>query len=95
MSRLRQNDCVQCPQGCTHCGRDKDYWLIKCDLCGNQVTTEEVAKVETIFYHDLCPTCAQKVEEATDTLESVIKSFMDKKAQENALKYLNEITGRI
>lgn len=32
--RSWQNDCVGCPQGCIHCGRQDDYCVVECDECG-------------------------------------------------------------
>ena len=41
MSREKRNDCVCCPQGCIHCGRDKEYILVRCDWCGQNYVMEE------------------------------------------------------
>lgn len=30
-----ENDCVGCPQGCIHCGRDRTPYLY-CDLCKDE-----------------------------------------------------------
>lgn len=36
----RQNYCVGCPQGCVHCGREKDVITntLLCDKCGDVST---------------------------------------------------------
>ena len=31
------NDCVGCPQGCVHCGRDVDRKIYFCDKCGTTI----------------------------------------------------------
>lgn len=31
-----ENDCVGCPQGCIHCGRQYDYPIWTCDKCGKE-----------------------------------------------------------
>lgn len=31
------NDCVGCPQGCIHCGRDVDRKIYFCDECGTTI----------------------------------------------------------
>lgn len=31
------NDCVGCPQGCVHCGRDVDRKIYFCDECGTTI----------------------------------------------------------
>lgn len=41
MSREKQNDCVSCADGCHHCGRDKEYTLVRCDWCGQNFVKEE------------------------------------------------------
>lgn len=42
MSRYMTNDCVGCPQGCIHCGRDINYYIYECDVCGEQMYEDEV-----------------------------------------------------
>lgn len=46
-----ENDCVGCPQGCIHCGRDKTQHLY-CDKCDEDV--EELYKVDG---EELCEEC--------------------------------------
>ena len=46
-----ENECVGCPQGCIHCGRDKTQHLY-CDRCG--------ADCEELYVFDgeeLCEEC--------------------------------------
>ena len=46
-----ENDCVGCPQGCVHCGRDKTQHIY-CDRCG--------ADCEELYVFDgeeLCEDC--------------------------------------
>ena len=46
-----ENECVGCPQGCVHCGRDKTQHLY-CDRCG--------ADCEELYVFDgeeLCEEC--------------------------------------
>lgn len=46
-----ENECVGCPQGCIHCGRDKTQHLY-CDKCG--------ADCEELYVFDgeeLCEDC--------------------------------------
>ena len=31
------NQCVMCPQGCVHCGRDVDRKIYFCDECGTTI----------------------------------------------------------
>ena len=35
-----ENRCVGCPQGCVHCGRDKDYRQYYCDNCGTNASED-------------------------------------------------------
>lgn len=49
MAREWENDCVGCPQGCVNCGRDRDYEVIYCDVCGD--SEEEMFEFEGF---DLC-----------------------------------------
>ena len=41
MSRTKECDCVSCPQGCIHCGRDIPYTLVRCDWCSQNTIREE------------------------------------------------------
>lgn len=41
MSRTKECDCVQCPQGCIHCGRELPYTMVRCDWCGQHTVTED------------------------------------------------------
>lgn len=34
-----ENYCVECPQGCIHCGRDEDVEEVFCDICGSAEDT--------------------------------------------------------
>ena len=40
MSRYKDNLCVGCPQGCISCGRNRDYEIVECDICGKTITDE-------------------------------------------------------
>ena len=54
-----ENECVGCPQGCIHCGRDKTQHLY-CDRCG--------ADCEELYVFDgeeLCEDCLK------DSLERI------------------------
>ena len=56
-----ENDCVGCPQGCIHCGREDDYWVWECDRCGKATTEYDD------FIHengkDYCSDCYDKIYE--------------------------------
>ena len=52
MAREWENNCVSCPQGCIHCGREKDYEVIYCDVCGESAETMYEFEGE-----DLCEAC--------------------------------------
>ena len=54
--RTVQNDCVGCPQGCIHCGRDKNYVVIiyECDRCKVDSTDEPIYETQ---YGQLCVNC--------------------------------------
>lgn len=49
MAREWENNCVSCPQGCIHCGREKDYEVVYCDACG--ISEEDMYNFED---EDLC-----------------------------------------
>lgn len=40
MSHWKENDCVGCPQGCIHCGRQYDYYVFECERCGKTSSEE-------------------------------------------------------
>ena len=50
-----ENDCVGCPQGCVHCGRERTYYMWTCDGCGEKTTEYDE------FIHEgdkcYCPGC--------------------------------------
>lgn len=51
MAKEKMNDCVCCPDGCHGCGRDRDYYITVCDICGND---------EEVFHYkngDYCRDC--------------------------------------
>ena len=50
--RYRDNDCVGCPQGCVHCGREHGYTVIACDKCG-----EDIAPIYEYDGKELCMDC--------------------------------------
>lgn len=52
MARYRENDCVGCPQGCIHCGRD-GYIVIVCDKCGQN----DEQKIYRVQGKDMCLSC--------------------------------------
>ncbi len=57
----KDNDCVDCPQGCIHCGREKDYWVYECDICGSRFYDED--KLTRIKGKDYCDRCYEEFEE--------------------------------
>lgn len=46
-----ENECVGCPQGCIHCGRDNTKHLY-CDRCG-----DDVEELYLYGYDELCEEC--------------------------------------
>ena len=46
-----ENECVGCPQGCVHCGRDKTQHLY-CDRCG-----EDSEELYVFDGEELCEEC--------------------------------------
>ena len=46
-----ENECVGCPQGCVHCGRDKTQHLY-CDRCG-----EDSEELYVFDGEELCEDC--------------------------------------
>ena len=46
-----ENECVGCPQGCIHCGRDKTQHLY-CDRCG-----EDSEELFIFDGEELCEDC--------------------------------------
>ena len=46
-----ENECVGCPQGCIHCGRDKTQHLY-CDRCG-----EDSEELFIFDGEELCEEC--------------------------------------
>jgi len=48
MAREVDNYCVSCPQGCIHCGRERDIIHYSCDDCGRADNIDG----ETIIYSD-------------------------------------------
>ena len=64
MSRWIQDDCVGCPQGCGHCGRDQEYYVFKCDICGKQSeNVDEFLHMEDNI--DYCDECYKEIEKQT------------------------------
>ena len=54
---VHENNCVGCPQGCVHCGRDKQgRFAVECDVCG-----EEVDKAYLIDGEMVCADCLDSV----------------------------------
>ncbi len=60
----KENYCVGCPQGCGHCGRDKDVWIWECDICGETFYEED--EVTRINGKDYCNRCYEKEFEEED-----------------------------
>jgi len=60
MKRI-ENDCVGCPQGCIHCGRERDYIVWECDECGELMYSED--EVEEVDGKDFCSDCYEKLYE--------------------------------
>ena len=46
-----ENECVGCPQGCIHCGRDNTKHLY-CDLCG-----ADCEELYVLYGQELCEDC--------------------------------------
>ena len=49
-----ENECVGCPQGCIHCGRDKTQHLY-CDKCG-----ADCEELYNFLGEELCEECLLK-----------------------------------
>jgi DNA-directed RNA polymerase subunit RPC12/RpoP len=49
-----EDDCVGCPQGCVHCGRDHSPHYY-CDECGDEFSPDELYDVDDRM---LCAECA-------------------------------------
>ena len=49
-----EDDCVGCPQGCIHCGRDNTKHLY-CDRCG-----DDVEELYNFLGEELCEECLLK-----------------------------------
>lgn len=47
------NECVECPQGCAHCGR-KRVERVFCDRCGEEIAGDVY---EAGVYDELCESC--------------------------------------
>ncbi len=55
----KENSCVGCPQGCISCGRNRDYWVFQCDICGEVFYEEN--EVTRINGHDYCERCYEEL----------------------------------
>ena len=88
MSRTKQNDCVMCDIPCVHCERGKDYVLVRCDWCGQNVIDEEhfeEAEWHQIkikgrygsgpYIQDMCPKCHEEIFEALVNFRSEFEAF--------------------
>lgn len=53
----RENDCVGC-ETCIGCSRKEDYWVFKCDICGEVFYDED--EVTRINGHDYCERCYER-----------------------------------
>ena len=54
----KENSCVGCPQGCISCGRNRDYWVFQCDICGEVFYEED--EVTRINGRDYCNRCYER-----------------------------------
>ena len=54
-----ENDCVGCPQGCIHCGRERSYYVWYCDECG-KVTYKQDDFIHTEDGKDYCHSCYER-----------------------------------
>lgn len=73
MSRSVENDCVGCPQGCIHCGRNKDYVLITCDFCEEQIVYEDINDVKKVLdKYDICNGCKNAIQTQLDDVDNAI-----------------------
>lgn len=55
MGIMYRNDCVNCPDGCHGCGRNKDYKVYYCDNCGYEIDDDEA--LYKYKNNELCITC--------------------------------------
>ena len=58
--RYTANDCVGCPDGCRCCGRDRDYTVVECDKCREQL---DLASENVFCYEgkDYCKDCFREI----------------------------------
>lgn len=58
--RYTANDCVGCPDGCRCCGRDRDYTVVECDKCREQL---DLANENVFCYEgkDYCKDCFREI----------------------------------
>ena len=58
--RYTANDCVGCPDGCRCCGRDRNYTVVQCDKCREQLERAN----ENVFCYggkDYCKECFREI----------------------------------
>ena len=81
MARIVRNDCVGCGLPCIHCGRERDYVVYECDLCGLDNCDGEVKIFDDGEGHHLCATCL---------LRKHMLDFATDMAEEYGLTWLEE-----
>lgn len=59
------NECVDCPQGCVHCGRKRVRTVI-CDCCRKEIDIEYDGLYTLEGYDDLCRDCLLELCEKED-----------------------------
>ncbi len=62
-----ENYCVGCPQGCIHCGRDRDVRVYACDDCETTLWDDEIYVINDKM---LCRDCA--IEYVNDNIDELV-----------------------
>ena len=58
--RYTANDCVGCPDGCRCCGGDRNYTVVQCDKCREEL---DLANENVFCYEgkDYCKECFREI----------------------------------
>lgn len=67
----KENNCVGCPQGCIHCGRELDEIILICDSCYEQVDELYICDGK-----QLCSKCALDTHEKI-TADDISDDFLN------------------